>query len=75
MAGWWLAAVYVLVCLAYGSGLTQVHDSRWLMSVLLAVGFTSTLLHYYFDGFIWKVRHAQNRENLGLRGERIAARR
>ena len=61
-----LAAVYVLVCLAYGSGLTQVHDNRWLMSVLLALGFTSTLLHYYFDGFIWKVRHAQNRENLGL---------
>ena len=61
-----MAAAYVAVCLAYGSGLTQVHDNRWLMSVLLAIGFTSTLLHYYFDGFIWKVRHAQNRENLGL---------
>jgi len=36
-----------------------------LMSVLLALGFTSTLLHYYFDGFIWKLRHRQNRENLG----------
>jgi hypothetical protein len=34
------------------------------MSVLLALGFTSTLLHYYFDGFIWKLRHRQNRENL-----------
>jgi hypothetical protein len=67
--GLWLAALYVLVCLAYGSGLTQVHDNRWLMSVLLAIGFTSTLLHYYFDGFIWKVRHAQNRDNLGLGGE------
>jgi hypothetical protein len=64
-----LAAVYVVVCLAYGSGLTQVHESRWLMSLLLAIGFTSTLLHYYFDGFIWKVRHAQNRDNLGLAGE------
>jgi hypothetical protein len=61
-----LAAGYVIVCLAYGSGLTQVYANRWLMSLLLAVGFTSTLLHYYFDGFIWKVRHAQNRENLGL---------
>ena len=39
---------------------------RWLASVLLAVGFTSTLTHYYFDGFIWKLRHQQNRENLQL---------
>ena len=67
--GLWMAAAYVIVCLAYGSGLTQVHDNRWLMSALLAVGFTSTLLHYYFDGFIWKVRHAQNRENLGIGDE------
>ncbi|HEU5136586.1 MAG TPA: hypothetical protein VFU13_15665 [Steroidobacteraceae bacterium] len=67
--GPWLAAAYVIVCLAYGSGVTQVHDNRWLMSVLLAIGFTSTLLHYYFDGFIWKVRHAQNRENLGIGDE------
>jgi hypothetical protein len=36
------------------------------MSVLLAVGFTSTLMHYYFDGFIWKLRHRQNREGLAL---------
>jgi len=27
---------------------------------LLAVGFTSTLMHYYFDGFIWRMRHSQN---------------
>jgi hypothetical protein len=66
--GWWMAAAYVLVCLAYGSGITRIHENRWLMSLLLAAGFTSTLLHYYFDGFIWKVRHAQNRENLGLGG-------
>jgi hypothetical protein len=67
--GLWMAGAYVVVCLAYGSGLTQVHDNRWLMSVLLAIGFTSTLLHYYFDGFIWKVRHAQNRDNLGIGDE------
>jgi hypothetical protein len=36
------------------------------MSVLLAIGFTSTLMHYYFDGFIWKVRHQQNREALAM---------
>jgi hypothetical protein len=64
--GWLIAAVYVAVCLGYGAVVTQVHDDRWIMSVALALGFTSTLLHYYFDGFIWKVRHAQNRDSLGL---------
>ena len=55
---------YVLVCLAYGELVTTEQPNRWLMSALLAIGFTSTLLHYYFDGFIWKLRHEQNRENL-----------
>jgi hypothetical protein len=36
------------------------------MSALLAIGFTSTLMHYYFDGFIWKIRHKQNREALAM---------
>jgi hypothetical protein len=36
------------------------------MSVLLAIGFTSTLMHYYFDGFIWKVRHRQNQDHLAM---------
>ncbi|MDR3415302.1 MAG: hypothetical protein P4L83_03870 [Nevskia sp.] len=55
---------YVLLCLSYGELLTGTHGGRLLMSVVMALGFTSTLLHYYFDGFIWKVRHQQNRENL-----------
>jgi hypothetical protein len=68
--GWVVALFYVLVCLSYGEIVTTVHDSRLLMSVLLAVGFTSTLMHYYFDGFIWKLRHKQNREGLALTSER-----
>jgi hypothetical protein len=64
-----LAALgYALFCVAYGDAITTSHDDRLLMSVLLAVGFTSTLMHYYFDGFIWKVRHQQNRQALGLQG-------
>ena len=62
--GWLVAGGYVVVCVAYGDFLTMVHTNRWLMAVLLATGFTSTLMHYYFDGFIWKVRHQQNIENL-----------
>ncbi|HEY0342886.1 MAG TPA: hypothetical protein VGC34_18935 [Steroidobacteraceae bacterium] len=64
--GWLAGAAYVGFCLFYGAFLTFKHDGRWLASVLLAVGFTSTLTHYYFDGFIWKLRHQQNRENLQL---------
>ena len=64
--GWLAGAAYVGFCLLYGVFLTSKHDGRWLASVLLAVGFTSTLTHYYFDGFIWKLRHQQNRENLQL---------
>lgn len=60
------AGIYVLFCVAYGDAITTDRDSRWLMSALLAIGFTSTLMHYYFDGFIWRVRHQQNREALGL---------
>ena len=67
--GWLVALCYVLACLAYGELITTVHDNRWLMSVLLAIGFTSTLMHYYFDGFIWKLRHRQNREGLALTTE------
>jgi len=28
--------------------------------------FTSTILHYYYDGFIWKVRESVNQQSLGL---------
>jgi len=70
--GWLVGGAYVALCLAYGGALTSQHESRLLMSVLLAVGFASTLLHYYFDGFIWKLRHRQNRENLGANESRGA---
>jgi hypothetical protein len=63
---WVFGAGYVALCLFYGDLITTKHESRWLMSALLAVGFTSTLLHYYFDGFIWKIRHKQNREALAM---------
>lgn len=64
--GWLIGAGYVLVCLAYGNLVTTERADRGVMSVLLAIGFTSTLLHYYFDGFIWKVRQRANRENLAM---------
>lgn len=60
------AMLYVGFCIGYGDLLTTRPESRWLLSVVLAVGFVSTLLHYYYDGFIWKIRHRENREALDL---------
>jgi hypothetical protein len=61
-----LAVLYVAVCLFYGEIVTTRRESEWWMSILLTVGFTSTLMHYYFDGFIWKLRHKENREGLAM---------
>ena len=34
--------------------------------VFFGILFTSTILHYYYDGFIWKVRETTNQSGLGL---------
>jgi hypothetical protein len=51
-----------------GGGVTLFQSSIgiWYGGILAAVGFTSNFLHYYYDGFIWKVRHKENQQNLAL---------
>jgi len=75
-----IASVYTIICLLYGLSLSEMAGEQivqiwdqvfgggadWLFGVLLALCFTSTFLHYYYDGFIWKVRHKENQRNLGL---------
>ena len=34
--------------------------------IFYGILFTSTILHYYYDGFIWKVRETTNQAGLGL---------
>src|SRR5260370_16286653 len=36
--------------------------------ILTGVVTASTLLHFYYDGFIWKVRERSTRQSLGLAG-------
>jgi len=60
----WAALLYVLACLAYGEGLTHDFQIAWITIPVLALGFTSTLMHYYFDGFIWKLRRPQTAATL-----------
>ena len=47
--------------------------AKWIVVFLGAIVFTSTLLHYYYDGFIWKVRHKENRQNLDMAGTATAS--
>ena len=76
--GWTVGSAFVLVCLLYGfflifpvSDRFTASDSvpmgaKWFIGVVFALGFTSTLLHYYYDGFIWKLRHRENQQSLGI---------
>jgi hypothetical protein len=76
-----VALLYVGICLLYGMLLTeevwlpvigQFADNTVMVKVffgtVVSLNFTSTLLHYYYDGFIWKVRHKENRQNLAMAG-------
>lgn len=65
---WGLAGLYVGLVAAYGSlnllptVLSSVSLTRSLTGLLTA----SALLHFYYDGFIWKVREPSIRESLGV---------
>lgn len=70
-----LIGVYVGLVLAYGSiGLSSSAVSAiWIRHGLVGVVTASALLHFYYDGFIWKVRETQTRTMLGIEGPGVAA--
>src|SRR5215472_2603819 len=65
-----LIGLYVALVLVYGSFgyassfLSVSAVKRALMGFVAASG----LLHFYYDGFIWKVRERSTRQSLGLAG-------
>src|SRR5437867_2037170 len=63
-----LIGLYVGLVFAYGSlGYLGTHlEIETIKGVLTGVVAASGLLHFYYDGFIWKVRDRSTRENLGL---------
>ena len=64
----WLAVLYTLLILAYG-GLEYVQnfvDEGIAKTLLVSFVATSVILHYYFDGFIWKMREKDTREPLNI---------
>jgi Flp pilus assembly protein TadD len=65
-----LVGLYIGLVFAYGS--LAYFNSRLeidaIKRVLTGVVTASSLLHFYYDGFIWKVREKSTRESLGLSG-------
>jgi Flp pilus assembly protein TadD len=71
-----LIGVYVGLVLAYGSlGLmsSSTLAADWIRHLLFGVVTASALLHFYYDGFIWKVREKQTRSMLGIDGAGVSS--
>src|SRR5712691_5044869 len=65
-----LIGLYVGLVFAYGSlAYFNAHlGIDTVKRILTGVVTASTLLHFYYDGFIWKVRERSTRQSLGLAG-------
>ena len=65
-----LMGLYVGLILAYGSVayINAYIGMETMKRILTGVVTASTLLHFYYDGFIWKVRERSTRQSLGLAG-------
>ena len=65
-----LVGLYVGLVFAYGSlGYLNSHlEVETAKRILTGVVAASGLLHFYYDGFIWKVREKATRQSLGLAG-------
>ena len=65
-----LIGLYIGLVFAYGSlAYFNAHlGIENIKRILTGVVTASTLLHFYYDGFIWKVRERSTRQSLGLAG-------
>ena len=81
---WPLVALYVSLVLGYGAlglAVPELIERKVVPPSLQGLVIASAFLHFYFDGFIWKVRQQSTRAGLDLAGgeqdeeARLAARR
>ena len=63
-----MLVVYIALVAAYGtcSGLPQYLEVESFEELMVSLIWTSTLMHFYLDGFIWKVREQETRAGLGI---------
>jgi len=66
-----MLGLYVGLVVGYGflSNLQAQINFTPIQNILIGLVWTSTLLHFYFDGFIWKVRERGTRAGLGISGD------
>jgi tetratricopeptide (TPR) repeat protein len=71
-----LVGLYVGLIFAYGAiGYFKSHFEMDAMKrILTGVVTASGLLHFYYDGFIWKMRDQSTRQSLGITGDTAEAR-
>lgn len=64
----WLVGLYVLCVAGYGllNHFAKQVSSETVRDALIGVFTASTLLHYYYDGFIWKLRESETRRPLDI---------
>jgi tetratricopeptide (TPR) repeat protein len=64
----YMALIYAYGSFAYGSRTITWDAEIWEMGQMFLLAFisTSTLMHFYFDGFIWKVRRADTQAALDI---------
>jgi tetratricopeptide (TPR) repeat protein len=72
-----LIMTYVGLCLAFGS-LTyawSLFENPGIVRIAVSLVTATGMLHYYLDGFIWKIREKETRQSLGveLEGQRAPA--
>ena len=63
----WLVLLYLGLIAAYGAlNVAYEGTDGMFKNIFGGLLTTSTLLHFYYDGFIWKIREKQTSESLGI---------
>src|SRR2546425_13528 len=65
LIGLYIGLVFAYGSLAYFNSRLEVETIKRVLTGVVAA---SGLLHFYYDGFIWKVREKSTRQSLGLAG-------
>src|SRR5437764_3750461 len=70
LVGLYIGLVFAYGSLAYFNSRLEVETMKRVLTGVVAA---SGLLHFYYDGFIWKVRDRSTREHLGLADGKVSA--